>query len=171
MEGFNRGTPYLLIRKRGALMFKYILKAVLFISIITSAHAGTEPARLSLACREDISLEVVKVVKGAVEDTSWLHASSRQEMEYLLTAYYTGSLLDELSDSGWRFVSRQNSWEYVTSTGRLDFEVISEQECTVCVEVLEEDEITGLVYSSIFRYNLIKKSGGWRIRARTACMQ
>ncbi|MFX4260703.1 hypothetical protein ACOBQJ_00740 [Pelotomaculum propionicicum] len=148
-------------------MFNRIFAIVLVISLMTAVMAGAEPVQPNTPVKEDIEFEIAKVVKGAVEDTSWLHASSRQEMESLLTAYYTGDLLNELGDSGWRFVSRPNDWEYITSAGRIDVVVISHQEGAACAEILEKDELSGMVYSSTVRYFLIKTGGGWRIRAKT----
>lgn len=151
-------------------MLKRLFTAAVIIALMTAVMAGAEPVQPYIQEKEDIEFEITKVVKGAVEDTGWLHASSRQEMERLLAAYYTGKLLNELCDSGWRFVSRPNDWEYVTSAGSIEVLVFSHQEGTACAEILEKDELSGTVYSSTVRYFLIKTCDGWRIRAKTACI-
>lgn len=151
-------------------MLKRLFAAACIITLMAAIIAGAEPAQPNTREKEDIKNEITKVVKGAVEDTGWLHASSRQEMERLLAAYYTGKLLNELGDNGWRFVSRPNDWEYVTSAGRIDVVVFSHQEGKACAEILEKDELSGIVYSSTVRYFLIKTCDGWRIRTKTACI-
>jgi hypothetical protein len=151
-------------------MFKNIFTAVLFITLLTTVLSGAIPIRSHSAVKEDIEYEIIKVVKGAVEDTNWLQVSSKQEMQQMMEAYYTGDLLTEVSDNGWRFVSRPNSWEYVVSTGSIDVEVISAKEGAAHVEILEKDEISGCVYSSIVNYFLIKNDNGWKIKTRTVCI-
>lgn len=151
-------------------MWKRIFAAVLAMALITAVTAGAEPIHSRPSSNKYMEAEMIRVVKSAVEDTNWLRVSSREEMEHLLANYYTGDLLQQLSDSGWRFVSRPNDWEYVVSAGRIDVEAISEHEGTAYAEILEKDEISGIVYSSSVRYFLIKNSDGWRIRAKTACL-
>ena len=151
-------------------MLKRLFAVVLIIISMTAVTAGAEPVQPCTHEKENIEFEITKVVKGAIEDTSWLQASSRQEMERLLAAYYTGKLLNDLGDNGWRFVSRPNDWEYVTSAGRIDVVVFSHQEGKACAEILEKDELSGIVYSSTVRYFLIKTCDGWRIRTKTACI-
>lgn len=152
------------------LLFKNIFTAVVFITLLTTVLSGVIPIRLLSADKADNETEIIRVVKGAVEDTNWLHVSSKQEMEQLMEAYYTGDLLTEVSNSGWRFVSRPNSWEYVVSTGSIDVEVISAKEGSAHVEILEKDEISGHVYSSRFNYFLIKNDNGWKIITRNVCI-
>lgn len=151
-------------------MFKNIFTAILFIIIITTVLPGADIIQSHPAIKENIEFEIAKVVRGAVEDTDWLHASSRQEMEQLMEAYYTGNLLTEISDSGWRFVSIPNSWEYIVKVGYIDIEVISDQEGSAYVEILETDELSGCIYSSMVKYFLIKNDTGWRIRSKSACI-
>lgn len=148
-------------------MFKKVLAAVLFIALVSSGLTGAEPIHSNFT---DAEHEIIHVVKGAVEDTSWLHASSRQEMEHLMKTYYTGNLLNEISDSAWRFVSTPNDWEYAVSTGTIEVEMISTQEGTASAEILETDELSGCVYFSVVSYSLIKNSDGWKIRAKSACI-
>ncbi len=148
-------------------MFKKVLAAVLFITLVSTGLTGSEQAHSNSMETEH---EIINVVKGAVEDTSWFHVSSRQEMEHLMKAYYTGSLLTEISDSAWRFVSTPNDWEYVVSTGIIEVEVISAQEGTAYAEILETDVLSGCVYSSVVSYSLIKNSDGWKIRAKSLCI-
>ncbi len=151
-------------------MLKRLFAAAFIITLMAAVMAGAELAQPNTREKEDIKIEITKVVKGAVEDTSWLHASSRQEMERLLADYYTGILLNELGDSGWNFVSRPNDWEYVTSAGHIEVVEITNDEGTASAEILEKDELSGIVYSSTVRYFLIKTCDGWKIKAKTACI-
>ncbi len=109
--------------------------------------------------------EITGVLRGAVEDTRWLAATSRREARELLAAYYGEPLLSELSDAVWNFISVPTDWHYETRVGRFTVLRQSENQAAVQVEILETDVLSGFTYISKAEYNLIKGNRTWKIIA------
>jgi len=104
-----------------------------------------------------------KVIKDALEDTTWLRASTHQEMEQLLGAYYTWPVLQILIESAWNFVRVPSDWEYLVTTGNCTITYISEDRAGFHADILETDEITGVTHLSRMEYLLVNTEKGWRI--------
>ncbi|NLI13690.1 MAG: hypothetical protein GX425_13980 [Peptococcaceae bacterium] len=115
---------------------------------------------------EETEEAIVHLVREAVEDTAWLQASSRGELELLLKRYYTGDLLKEICDKAWDFVRIPNCWDYIIKAGKIKICYVSGDTAAVSVEVVETDEITGISYYTQLEYMLLKTDTGWKITAR-----
>ncbi|TEB10003.1 hypothetical protein [Pelotomaculum propionicicum] len=145
-------------------MFKTVLSAVIltFFCLIIPVEPALKPAHFS----KETEVAIVHLVREAVEDTAWLRASSRAEMELILKRFYTGQLLQEISDKAWDFVKIPNSWDYVVKAGKFKIDYVSNDTAAVSVEVVETDEITGISYYTQLEYMLLKTDTGWKITAR-----
>lgn len=152
----ERGVPQL---------FKIFLPAAILIFCFYLPVSG-EPVVKSGHVTQETENTVVSLVCEAVEDTTWLHVTSRSELERILERYYTGPLLQEISGQAWDFVRIPNSWDLIINAGKCNIAYISAGAAGVCIEVIETDEVTGVSYYTQLEYILIKTDAGWRIAAR-----
>lgn len=146
-------------------MFKNLLPAaiiILFFYLPISGEPYVKPDHLT----RETENTIVSLVCEAVEDTTWLYATSRVELERILERYYTGPLLQEITAQAWDFVRIPNSWDLVIKAGECRMVLISADAAEVCIEVIETDEITGVSYYTQLEYFLINTDAGWRIAAR-----
>lgn len=147
-------------------MFRIFLPVILIFSF--SLALPLEQAVESSYATEETENTIIKLVCEAVEDTTWLRVSSRGELEGILERYYTGPLLQEISDAAWDFVRVPRSWDYVTKAGDCTILFISDDIAGVTVEAVETDEITGVCYRTPLQYILINTNAGWKIAIRKA---
>jgi|LFRM01.1.fsa_nt_gb hypothetical protein len=143
-----------------------LLKNTLFFLIILtcgftiiSAAGNPVSGYPSRGCEE----EITSVLKGAVEDSGWLAATSRQEVRELLAAYYGEPLLSELSDAVWDFISVPTDWHYETRLGRITVLRQTENMAAVQAEILETDVLSGVTFISTVEYHLVKGNQAWKI--------
>jgi len=146
-------------------MFKIFLPAAIIIFCFYLPVSG-EPVLKSGHVAKETEITVVSLVYEAVEDTTWLHVTSRGELERILERYYTGPLLQEISGQTWDFVRIPNSWDLIVRAGKCKITFISADAAGVSIEVIETDEITGVSYFTQLEYILKKTDAGWRIAAR-----
>ncbi len=87
--------------------------------------------------------EINTLLRGALEDNSWMAASSVDELRLILGRYYTDPLLTELVNNTWEFISKPTDWY---GQAKLEnFEVIryDSYETEVRAEISETDLIYG----------------------------
>lgn len=114
--------------------------------------------------------EIRNVIKGAVEDTTWLRATTQKDLEQLLGAYYTWPALQGLIESTWNFVKVPTDWEYLVTTDNCEITHIFGKKANAQADILETDEITGITYLSKMEYSLVYTKKGWKISGiRTIC--
>lgn len=143
-------------------MLKNTLFFLIFlISCFTNISAAVipVPGYLSRGNEE----EITSILRGAVEDTRWLAATSRREIQELLAAYYGEPLLSELSEAVWQFISVPTDWHYETRVGRITILRQSENMAAVRAEIIETDVLSGYTCISTVEYHLIKGDLTWKI--------
>lgn len=149
-------------------LFRFLLIAIaLLFCFIAQVPYGFSDSTKDWTKESEV--EIAAVVTGAVEDTRWLYVSSRQEMDHVLGAYYTGQLLEELSESAWNFISVPTDWQYVIRAENCKINLISRDKASACVDILESDEIAGVTFSSRAEYLLAKTKNGWKITGVEYC--
>jgi|GEM_PF-1681185 len=143
-------------------LFKRAVIAVIVLSCLFTGIPGgfSIPERRSV---EKDEAEIVNVVKGAVEDTAWLHVSSRQEMDRVLNRYYTAPLCRELAETAWNFVSKPTDWDYIIKVENCKITSLSGEQAAVLVDIVEKDDLADSCFPGRFEYTLIKMADGWRI--------
>lgn len=141
-------------------LFKRLLTAIIFfLSFLTQMPGGFSNSIDVLAENE---VAIKNVVKGAIEDTRWMNASSRQEMNRILGAYYTGPLLAELSESAWNFTRLCTDWEYTTRADNCQIISLLESSARISVDILETEATSGTTYVRRAEYSLLKTENGWK---------
>lgn len=142
-------------------MFKGIILAMIFSFCFFIELPGGFSNSTNL--NKENEIEIIDFIKKAVEDTSWLYVSSRQEMDRVLVAYYTGPLLLELSESTWNFISVPTDWDYVAKAENIKIIEISGNKASACVDILENDSAAGVTLLIKAEYLMIKTEDGWKI--------
>lgn len=105
----------------------------------------------------------MNIIQGAVEDTRWLRASSRREMELFLSDYYTGPLLAKVVNSAWSFVVLPTDWTCTARVEKYRAIVLMGGRAVVLAEIVESDPALGLNFSTEVKYSLVRTEKGWRI--------
>ncbi len=146
-------------------LFKKIFLAfvLIFCFFIKITGGFSEPVGYTTKEKE---AEVISVVKNAVEDTRWIHVSSHEEMNQVLSDYYTGPLLEKLCESAWNFVTTPTDWEYTTKAENSIIIHISENQTVIRLDIVENDMVSGIDFKSRMEYSLVKTGNGWRIYDR-----
>lgn len=109
------------------------------------------------------SPEILSVVKGAVEDDSWLYARSKDEVKLILSNYYRGSLLDKLTEDVWNFIKEPTDWYSKASVKSCNMEYGDTGRAIVYAVIDVEDVLTGSRQQGSAVFTLEKQNEGWRV--------
>lgn len=143
-------------------MIKYVLIVLVLISCFFIKIPGVISKQLISTLKED-RMEIIDIVENSIEDTRWMHVSTRQEIEMILSSYYTEPLLTKLINSTGNFMSKPTDWDYVMKAENIEILDMSGSKATVYVDIVEFDTLTCVKFSSKAKYFLVKTSTGWRI--------
>lgn len=143
------------------------MSRLLFLLLAVILSFATYPVALmektGLAAVNGDSDEITSVIKGAVEDDSWLYLKTEEDIEKLLSRYYDGDLLKKLTRDAWKFNSKSTDWY---SRAKLVSVVVKEINSlnTTAEAILEvEDVISGERQRGKAVYILDRGKGGWRV--------
>jgi len=106
---------------------------------------------------------ILAVIKGGVEDNSWWEAKSEANVKSVLSRYYTGNLLDTLTEQAWNFVSKPTDWYWETRVVKIKTTTKSKDTALVDADLEILDLITKQKEKGKAQYNIKKTGGGWRI--------
>lgn len=104
-----------------------------------------------------------EIIKGGVEDNSWWYSKSKEEVRKILSRYYTGSLLDELSSGAWEFIREPTDWYWQVSLVRMEVLWQTGKRAGVGAVLEGTDLVTGENEEGKAEYILEKTKQGWRI--------
>jgi hypothetical protein len=107
--------------------------------------------------------EIKSVVRGAVEDSGWMKASTKKEMQKLLSQYFTGKLLDDLTGEAWDFIQLDTDWHGKTTVEKILINSIDENAATVLAYIKEVDVANKTSTGMIGEFILVNSPNGWRI--------
>lgn len=143
------------------ILFAGVIFFAVFMSLFLPANEGKE-IEDAIALPEKEKEEIFAVVKGGVEDNNWWKASNYQQLEDLLSRYYTGYFLKRITSDCWSFISRPTDWYWQPFLKEIK---ISPAEDIVLVEAdLElKDLNNGQVEKGRAVFLLKKTLRGWRI--------
>jgi hypothetical protein len=125
---------------------------------------GTEPNETEDALKMSLGkYEQKEVVRGAIEDQSWMKAKSREEVRRALANYFEGYLLDDLTEESWKFIEQPTDW--YCQARLVDMVVLYDDGGKAMAEALigMDDLETGQHDFGRGVLGLIKKEEGWRI--------
>lgn len=103
------------------------------------------------------------VIRGAVENQSWMYSQSREEVSSSLSRYFIGDLLSDITNRCWDFIDEPTDWysvarlEDVTILFNDDTRAVAE--AIICIE----DVDTGHNEVGKGLFTLVKTNVGWRI--------
>jgi len=106
---------------------------------------------------------ILAVIKGGVEDNSWWGAKNKADVTLVLSKYYMGKLLEELSEQAWNFVSKPTDWYWQTRVVEIKITNKSEDTALVDADLEILDLITNQKQNGTAQYIIKKTSKGWRI--------
>lgn len=146
---------------------KILIIAAIFIALMnmglsvqgTEENGGDKSGSRSFRSGCDLEL----VVRGAVEDLSWMGCRTPGEVNSVLGKYYTGALLDQLAGNCWGFIEKPTDWY---SVARLkDLRVLHDDGQRAVAEALIgiEDLDTGHNETGKGLFAMLNTPGGWRI--------
>ncbi|MBM7854083.1 protein subunit release factor A [Desulfohalotomaculum tongense] len=137
-----------------AILILVIYTVVLSLPVTGAGGEVTSPA------------EITKVVKGAVECTEWMRANTEQEVNSILSRYYTGKALEENTKSVWEFVKLPTDWHSITTAE--DCEIIYQDKnmAVVKARLTDTDELDKDTQKGTALFFLTATEDGWRIYAQ-----
>ncbi len=143
------------------------MKRLLFLLLVLFFSLATYPAALmeksGLAAVSGDFNEINSVIKGAVEDDSWLYLKTEDDIKELLGRYYDGDLLIKLSRDAWNFNSKSTDWysrAKLVSVAVIEF---SSDSATAEAVLEVEDVISGERQRGKAVYTLDRGEVGWRV--------
>ncbi|OAT81366.1 hypothetical protein A6M21_10825 [Desulfotomaculum copahuensis] len=107
--------------------------------------------------------EIWTVVQGAVTDQAWWRAGSETEVKSILSRYYGGPLLEDLSRNVWDFISRPTDWYWKPGLEGGRVQLLSGETARVEARLTDQDVRTGVIRHGKATYLLKKERTGWRI--------
>lgn len=108
--------------------------------------------------------EINRIIKGAVEDISWIRAPDRQKLHKIFNQYFTGQLLEDLTEQTWRFKCLNTDWYTTTQLEKITIKSIDENRSIVLAYIKETNLINGTTSKATGKFILIKTPAGWRIK-------
>lgn len=107
--------------------------------------------------------ELEVVVRGAVEDQSWMTSATEEELRTNLGRYFDGVLLDSLVQRSWDFIARPTDW--YSRYHLMEMKVLYEDGKRAVAEALIsiEDLDTGHTETGRGLFAMRRTSGGWKI--------
>lgn len=112
------------------------------------------------------SLDISKVIEGAVEDNSWMQAKSKTELSSTLEKYFVGDLLEHTVDQCWYFVNLNSDW--YGKMHLLDISIVNINldldEATV-VAYINEVDANNMANTTLYMTFVLQLTpDGWRIK-------
>lgn len=137
-----------------------IFAAVITLLSLTGTGKGNKSQAAALKTPEQ---EIWTVVHGAVMDQSWWRAGNEAEVKSILSRYYSGPLLQELSRNVWDFISRPTDWYWKPGITGGRVHLLNNEQARVEAELIDQDVRTGEIRHGKATYELKKGGNGWRI--------
>ena len=142
------------------------IKKVHIIILLILASTAIYPAVIEnsrCAADQGDMKEIRAVIKGAVEDDSWLYAGDADYIEKILGNYYEGQLLKKLSRDAWEFNKKNTDWYSRAVLVSINVKQQDNNQATVMAVIDVEDCTTGGRQRGSAVYHISKESGKWRI--------
>ncbi|HZK18683.1 MAG TPA: hypothetical protein VFD15_05150 [Clostridia bacterium] len=139
---------------------KWVAILVFGVLLILFATGGTLIREYASNIDKD---EINILLKGALEDNSWMTASSVGELEDILGRYYTDPLLSELVNNTWEFISKPTDWYGKAKLENFAIIRYDSYEMEISAEISETDLIYGDKHWGEAIYTIRKTDEGWKV--------
>ena len=142
-----------------------VMAVVIFVLISVGISVeGTEEINGAEASSLVLSkTQIEAIIRGAVEDQTWMYSRSRGEVDAVLSKYFTGNLLNDLTLRCWEFIDEPTD-SY--SIARLeDLQVVYNDEKRAVAEAVISIEDVDTGHNEVGKglFTLLKTPDGWRI--------
>lgn len=142
------------IKKLALIMLLILASAAVYPSVVDNKGFAAEQGDLE---------EIKPVIKGAVEDDSWLYAPDAAYIEESLGKYYGGELLKKLAGEAWEFKKKNTDWYSRTRLVSLRITRHDENGATVLAVIDVEDCNTGGRQRGSAVFDISREGGDWRV--------
>ncbi len=145
-----------LYKKKALFWFPVVLICSVFIPGLCMSSGSAEKT-------SSLKNDLAEVINEGISDNNWWHANSLEEVRTILSRYYTGDLLDQLSQDCWEFIRQPTDWYCRDSL--TDIKIIRQDKsrAEVIAPLKDYDLLTGECRAGEAKYILIKTEQGWRI--------
>ncbi|MEW6423739.1 MAG: hypothetical protein AB1523_03185 [Bacillota bacterium] len=147
-------------RKKILRIFAALLIAGVFLVLFFAGQKG-EPAQNPLSQKQQE--EILAIIEGGVEDSTWWGAKSKDELREILARYYTKPLLDKICADSWAFISEPTDWYWQAHVKKIELHRQAKDIVCAEVELALSDAITGQIETGKAEFTLKKTKEGWRI--------
>ena len=145
----------MLIKKMAMIILLLLISAALYPAVIENK---------GFAANQDDMEEIRAVIKGAVEDDSWLYASDVTHIQKILSKYYQGELLKNLVRDAWEFKSKNTDWYSSARLVSITPKQLYDGGAMILAVIDVEDCITGCRQTGSAVYDITDSGDeGWRI--------
>ncbi len=136
-----------------------------FVTVISLALAVTFLWGVNATGKQDNGniAEIKAIVRGAVEDTGWMQVANKQEMQKFLSQYFTGDLLNSLTEDAWYFIQLDTDWHGKTTVEKIMINSIDGNRVTVLAYIKEVDVANKTNAGVTGEFTLVNSPDGWRI--------
>lgn len=136
---------------------------IIFMNVRISVEGTEEEGRKNDAAASRSKHELEVVVRGAVEDQSWMTSVTEEELRSNLGRYFDGFLLDYIVLRAWDFIARPTDW--YSTYGLMEMRVIYEDSKRAVAEALIciEDVDTGHNETGKGLFVMSRTPRGWKI--------
>lgn len=107
--------------------------------------------------------DLAEVIRGGISDNNWWDANSQNEVRTTLSHYYSGVLLDQLSQDCWVFIQQPTDWYCQDSLTGIKIIRLDKTQAEVIAFLKDYNLLTGESRAGEAKYILIKTKQGWRI--------
>jgi len=133
-----------------------VLGLALVVTFLFSFQAGSQQYQSD-------TFAVKSIVHGAVEDTGWMRAADKKEVQVFLSSYFTGELLNDLVEQTWKFVKSDTDWYGTAIVEKMLVNSIDGDTVTVLAYIKEIDVTNKRSTGATGEFILKKTYCGWRI--------
>ena len=110
----------------------------------------------------EIKEQMELVLKGAVEDDSWLYIDDKIKLKQVLAQYYGETLLEQMVEKAWQFTCQNTDWYDRTELKSFKINTINQETATI-VSVIQIKTLTKYGDTGNAYYQLKRIDGNWKI--------
>ncbi|WP_031514661.1 hypothetical protein [Desulfofalx alkaliphila] len=140
------------------------MKKIIVLLLLMVASGLLIPVILESGEQKDQANEIGTVIKGAVEDTSWMNAKSEQQVKDLLSQYFAGELLERNTTAALNFIDLRTDWYWQTNVESIHIIYLNESKAMAIVTLIDRDlndiNNTHRDKAAFYLHNTVD---GWRI--------
>lgn len=147
-------------------LYKPLIVITLIILLMNpglSVEGAGENAPQNDLDRQGSGNDLEAVVRGAVEDQSWMTCRTKEEVYSVLSQYYCGVLLDDLARRCWDFIALPTDWYSIASLKEMRLLYDDGSKALAEAVIGIEDVDTGHNETGKALFAMSRNPSGWRV--------